>query len=67
VPEALTFKPQVSIAFWKDENMHEFVSVAIATPAGLTKKDGNDEKLACFLPECGSLDKERTGLPRVFW
>jgi hypothetical protein len=39
VPEALTFKPQVSIAFWKDENMHEFVSVAIATPAGLTKKD----------------------------
>jgi hypothetical protein len=39
VPEALIFKPQVLIALWKDENMHDFVSVAIATPAGLTKKD----------------------------
>jgi hypothetical protein len=39
VPEPLTFKPQVSIALWKDENMHEFISVAIVTLAGLTKKD----------------------------
>lgn len=39
VPEALTFKPQVSIALWKDENLHDFVSVAIAIPAGLTKRD----------------------------
>ena len=39
VPEPLVFKPQVSIALWKDENLHDFVSVAIAIPAGLTKKD----------------------------
>jgi hypothetical protein len=39
IAEALIFKPQISIAQWKDENMHDFVSVAIAIPAGLTKKE----------------------------
>jgi hypothetical protein len=39
VPDALLFKPQASIGLWKDEAMHEFVSVAIAMPAGLTKND----------------------------
>lgn len=39
VPDALLFKPQASIALWKNNTLHEFVSVAIAMPDGLTHKD----------------------------
>ena len=39
VPEALIFKPMVSISLWKDEARHQNVSVAFAMPASITKKE----------------------------
>ena len=39
VPEALIFKPMISISLWEDEARHQNVSVAIAMPAGITKKE----------------------------
>ena len=39
VPEALIFKPMIGISSWEDEVRHQNVSVAIAMPAGITKKD----------------------------
>lgn len=43
IPEALVFKPQVSISLWQDDARQEFVSVAIAMPAGITER--NDTKV----------------------